>query len=158
MSLLPFFQWSEASSLGTAIRNSLWLFPVIESVHLLGLALMGGSVLLVDMRLMGLGVGRKPVAALAREVEPWLIGTLIVMLTTGGLLFASEPTKLYYNGAFWMKMGFLAPAIIYTFTVRRKVLAADEARVGPLWGRVAALISIALWTGVGIGGRAIGFY
>lgn len=158
MSLLPFFQWCEASSVGTVIRDSQWLFPVIESVHLLGLALMGGVVLLVDMRLMGLSVPRKPVAALARELEPWLISTMIVMLTTGVLLYTSEPTKLYYNAAFWLKMEFLASAIVYTFTIRRKVLAADETRVGPVWGKLVALISIALWAGVGIGGRAIGFY
>ena len=158
MSVLSFFQWCEASALGTAIRNSPWLFPVIEAVHLLGLALMGGLVLLVDMRLMGLAMPRKPVAALAREIQPWLIGALAVMLTTGLMLYTSEPMKLYYNGAFWMKMGFLSSAIVYTFTVRRAVLAADERRVGPVWGKLVALVSIALWAGVGIGGRAIGFY
>ena len=158
MSALSFFQWCAASALGTAIRDSRWLFPVIEAVHLLGLAMMGGFVLLVDMRLMGLSMPRKPVAALAREIQPWLIGTLSVMLTTGLLLYTSEPLKLYYNPAFWMKMSFLTSAIVYTFTVRRAVLAADERRVGPVWGKLVALVSIALWAGVGVGGRAIGFY
>ena len=158
MSVLSFFQWCDASALGTAIRNSQWLFPVIEAVHLLGLALMGGLVLLVDMRLMGLAMPRKPVAALAREIQPWLISALAVMLTTGLLLYTSETMKLYYNGAFRMKMAFLSSAILYTFTVRRTVLAADEARVGPVWGKLVAIVSIALWAGVGIGGRAIGFY
>ncbi len=158
MSLLPFFQWCEASSLSVAIRDSLWLFPVIEAVHLLGLAIMGGVVLIVDLRLMGFAVARKSAAALARELEPWLISALIVMLTTGVLLYTSEPIKLYYNGAFWMKMEFLASAIVFTFTIRRRILAADAARVGPLWGRLVALISIGLWAGVGVGGRAIGFY
>ncbi len=158
MSVLSFFQWCEASQVGTAIRSSQWLFPVIEAVHLLGLAMMGGIVLLVDMRLMGLAMPRKPVAALARELQPWLNVTLGIMVTTGLLLYTSEPTKLYYNAAFWMKMAFLASALLYTFTVRRAVLAADEARVGPVWAKVAALVSIALWAGVGIGGRAIGFY
>ncbi len=158
MSVLSFFQWCAASALGTAIRDSRWLFPVIEAVHLLGLAMMGGLVLLVDMRLMGLAMPRKPVAALAREIQPWLIGTLSVMLITGLLLYTSEPVKLYYNPAFWMKMSFLTSAIVYTFTVRRTVLAADETRVGPVWGKLVALVSIALWAGVGVGGRAIGFY
>ena len=158
MSVLSFFQWCEASAPGTAIRDSRWLFPVIEAVHLLGLALMGGLVLLVDMRLMGLAMPRKPVAALAREIQPWLISALAVMLTTGLLLYISEPMKLYYNAAFWMKMEFLSSAIVYTFTVRRAVLAADQSRVGPVWGKLVALVSIALWAGVGIGGRAIGFY
>jgi len=101
---------------------------------------------------------RKPVAALAREIQPWLIGALSVMLITGLLLYTSEPLKLYYNPAFWMKMSFLTSAIVYTFTVRRAVLAADETRVGPVWGKLVALVSIALWAGVGVGGRAIGFY
>ena len=158
MSVLSFFQWCAASALGTAIRDSRWLFPVIEAVHLLGLAMMGGFVLLVDMRLMGLSMPRKPVAALAREIQPWLIGALSVMLITGLLLYTSEPLKLYYNPAFWMKMSFLTSAIVYTFTVRRTVLAADETRVGPVWGKLVALVSIALWAGVGVGGRAIGFY
>jgi hypothetical protein len=158
MSLLPFFQSCEASGIGTAIRTSTWLFPVVEAVHLLGLALLGGVVLLLDIRLLGYGVQRKARAKLAQELEPWLIGSLLVMLVTGGLLYTSESTKLYYNGAFWMKMEFLAAAIVYTFTIRRGVLAADEARVGPMWSRVAATVSIALWTGVGIGGRGIGFY
>ena len=158
MSVLSFFQWCGASAPGTAIRDSRWLFPVIEAVHLLGLALMGGLVLLVDMRLMGLAMPRKPVTALAREIQPWLISALAVMLTTGLLLYVSEPMKLYYNAAFWMKMEFLSSAIVYTFTVRRAVLAADQSRVGPVWGKLVALVSIALWAGVGIGGRAIGFY
>lgn len=158
MSVLSFFQWCAGSALGTAIRDSRWLFPVIEAVHLLGLAMMGGLVLLVDMRLMGLAMPRKPVAALAREIQPWLIGALSVMLITGLLLYTSEPLKLYYNPAFWMKMSFLTSAIVYTFTVRRAVLAADETRVGPVWGKLVALVSIALWAGVGVGGRAIGFY
>lgn len=158
MSLLPFFQWCEASSVGAAIRDSLWLFPVIEAVHLLGLALIGGVVLIVDMRLFGLGVRRKPVWKLANEFEPWLIGSLVVMLTTGILLYMSESIKLYYNGAFRIKMAFLFAAIVYTFTIRRTVLAADETRVGPFWRKLVALGSIALWTGVGIGGRGIGFF
>lgn len=158
MSVLSFFQWCDGSALGTAVRDSRWLFPVIEAVHLLGLALMGGLVLIVDMRLMGLAMPRKPVAALAREIQPWLISTLSVMLITGLLLYTSEPMKLYYNPAFWMKMSFLSSAIVYTFTVRRAVLAADEARVGPVWGKLVALVSIALWAGVGVGGRAIGYY
>ena len=74
MSLLTFFEWCEGSAVGHAIRSSQWLFPVIESVHLLGLALMGGAVLVVDMRLFGLGLRRQPVAQLARDAQPWLIG------------------------------------------------------------------------------------
>jgi len=157
MSLLPFFTWCEQSAIGEAIRNSQWLFPVIESVHLLALVLIAGAVLVVDMRLFGLGLRRQPVAQLAREVQPWLIGGLMVMLTTGVLLFLSEAIKCYYSPAFTVKMTSLFLALIFTFTVRRKVALADESRVGPIWSRLVAIVSVALWSGVGIGGRWIGF-
>ncbi len=64
--LLPFFEWCEATAIGQAIRESLWLFPVIESIHLLGLAMIGGAILVVDLRLLGFGLRHQPVAQLAR--------------------------------------------------------------------------------------------
>ena len=155
--MLPFFEWCENTAAGHAIRDSLWLFPVIESFHLLALALMGGAVLLLDLRMLGLGLRRQPVAHLAREAQPWLIGALITMLTTGLLLFTSEAIKCYYSSAFWTKMSFLLPAILFTFTVRRKVSLAEEGRVRPVWTKLVALISVSLWTVVGAAGRWIGF-
>ena len=154
---MPFFEWCESTGVGHAIRNSLWLFPVIESFHLLALALIGGAVLVVDLRLLGLALRRQPVAQLARNVHPWLVGGLAVMVTSGLLLFTSEAIKCYYSEAFRTKMTFLLPALVFTFTVRRKVTTADEVRVGPLWSKVVALVSITLWTVVGAAGRWIGF-
>jgi len=140
-----------------AIRNSQWLFPVIESIHLLALIVIAGAVLVVDMRLFGLGLRRQPVAELAQDVQPWFVGSLIVMLATGFLLFLSEAIKCYYSTAFTVKMTSLLLAIVFTFTVRRYVVLADESRVGALWSKLVAVVSIALWSGVGIGGRWIGF-
>lgn len=157
MSLLPFFEWCEDTAVGHAIRGSLWLFPVIESVHLLALALIGGAILVVDLRLLGLGLRRQPTAQLARDVQPWLVGGLVVMIASGILLFTSEAIKCYYSAAFRTKMVFLLPAIIFTFTVRRRVAAADETRMRSLWSRLVALVSVTLWTVVGAAGRWIGF-
>src|SRR4029453_6201958 len=142
MSLLPFFTWCEQSVVGEAIRNSQWLFPVIESIHLLALVLIAGAVLVVDMRLFGLGLRRQPVAQLARDAQPWLIGGLMVMVTTGILLFLSEAIKCYHSPAFSVKMASLFLALIFTFTVRRQVAFADEGRVGPLWSKLVAVISV----------------
>src|SRR5437763_672826 len=155
MSLLPFFQWCENSGVGETIRRSSWLFPVIESFHLLGLAVIGGAVLIVDLRLFGFGLRRQPVAQLALDAQPWLIGSLLVMLVSGTLLFTSEAIKCYYHIAFWVKMTSLLLAIVFTFTFRRKVTM--DKRVRPLRNKVVAAISLALWSGVGIGGRWIGF-
>jgi hypothetical protein len=155
MSLLPFFEWCEHSPVGEAIRNSLWLFPVIESFHLLGLVVMGGCVLVVDLRLFGFGVRSQPVSRLAMDAQRWLIGALMVMLISGILLFTSEATKCYYHAAFWVKMTSLALAIVFTFTVRRKTVMADKSTT--FRSKLVALVSVALWSAVGIGGRWIGF-
>jgi hypothetical protein len=142
---------------GSAIRNSSWLFPVIESVHLLALAMIGGALLVVDLRLLGLGLRGQPVRQLAQEAQPWLIGSLLVMIATGLPLFLSESIKCYYNQAFWVKMTALPLAVLFTFTVRRKVALADELRMGPRWRSLVALLSLALWFGVAAAGRWIGF-
>src|SRR5689334_16293178 len=101
MSVLTFFTWCENTPLGEAIRASRWLFPVIESLHLLGLAMMGGAVLILNLSLMGLAIGRKPAAQLWHDTHPWLVASLAVNIGSGVLLFTSEAVKLYYHEAFW---------------------------------------------------------
>ena len=157
MSLLQFFTWCENSATGEAVRESTWLFPVIESVHLLALAVIGGAVLIVNLRLLGFGLRRHPVAQIARDAQPWLAGSLLTMLTTGILLFTSEAIKCYYHEAFWVKMTSLFLAIVFTFTVWRKVTMAPDTQVRPLWSKMTAVVSLALWSCVGIAGRWIGF-
>ncbi len=156
--LLHLFQWIQDTAVGAAIRESLWMFPIIEAVHLLALALIGGAVLLVDMRLAGLTLTHQPSREVASDAEPWLVGGLAVMLASGLLLFSSEALKCYYNPAFWLKMMFLALAIIFTFTIRRRVAASEDSGVNRTWTRAVALVSISLWSGVGLMGRGIGFY
>jgi hypothetical protein len=155
--LLTLFKAAQNTGLGVAIRSSLWLFPVIEAFHLLALALIGGAVLVLDLRLAGLALKRQPVSEIAADAQPWFIGSLVVMLMSGLLLWTSEAVKCYYNPAFWLKMIFLFLAILFTFTVRRRVALA-EGRVRPLWMKTVACVSLTLWTGVGLMGRGIGFY
>jgi len=157
MSLLAFFQWCYQTPIGEAIRNSTFLFPVIEAFHLVGLGVTGGAVLLVDLRLLGVGLSRQPVAQLSAGAEPWLLGSLTLMFSSGIPLFLSESIKCYYSFAFWVKMTSLFLALLFTFTFRRRVtrtaLTADRT---PL-ARFTALISLGLWFGVAWGGRWIGF-
>jgi hypothetical protein len=157
MSLLPFFQWCESAEFIVAMRRSLWLFPVIESLHLIGLALIGGALLVVDLRLLGFGLRRQPVAILARDAEPWLIGSLLVMLPTGFLLFMSSAVKCYYLPVFWVKMATLLLALVFTFSIRRPVAMAVEAGVNPVWPKAVGAVSILLWSTVAIAGRFVGF-
>ncbi len=156
MSLLSVFQALEATAAGEAIRGSLWAFPVIEAVHLLGLALLGGAALMVDMRLLGLGLRSQPSSQLYQDANRWVVLGLVLLLPTGFLLFVSEATKCYYNVAFWVKMVSLLLAVIFTFTIKKRTALAD---LGPTsaWNKAVGVASIVLWSGVGGGGRWIGF-
>jgi uncharacterized membrane protein YhdT len=158
MNLLPFFQWCEATSLGTAIRETTWAFAVIESVHLLALCVIGGSVLVVDLRLLGFGLRHQRINDLARDAQPWLNRSLAVMLVTGIGLFLSEPTKCYYSAPFWFKMSSLALAIMFSppgAAEGRFSRKKDASVQSP--ARLSGVVSMALWLGVGAGGRWIGF-
>jgi hypothetical protein len=154
--LYSFCQWADSSWFGHGVRNSTWLFPFVEIFHLLALGVLGGTVLIVDLRLLGFGLRREPVAELANDVWPWTLGSLAVMLVSGFFLFSSESVKMYGSSAFRVKMIFLALAILFTFTIHRNVTMAGERGKNLLTGRVVALVSLLLWAGVGIAGRAIG--
>ena len=154
----PLFQWFEGTTVGTAVRQSLWLFPVIECIHLLSLAMLGGALLAVDLRMLGLGLTTQSGPRLARQLEPWLIGALLTSIATGILLFLSEAIKCYFSPPFFWKMSLLVLAVIFTFTVRRRVAATDPGRIAPVLVRLTAVVSLGLWFGVGFSGRWIAFY
>ena len=155
--IYEFFMWCERTAMHDAIANSLWAFAVIESIHLLALAAIGGAVLVVDMRMLGFGLKQQSISEVARNAYPWLVGSLIVMLATGIPLFLSEPTKCYYSYPFWVKMTALALSIVFTFTIRRMVTRADDSRMRPVVYKLTAVVSLALWFTVGAAGRWIGF-
>ncbi len=155
--LLTFCRWCNGSFFGHGIRDSVWLFPFVEIFHLIGLGILGGTILMLNLRLLRLAFRTEETARLARDVQPWMLSSLAVMLISGFLLFSTEAVKMYGNWAFRTKMSFLLLAIIFTFTIHRKVVAADESRVKAGWRVSVALISLLLWSGVGLGGRAIGY-
>ena len=153
------FQWIEHSALGTSVNNSVWAFAAFEAVHLLALAVIGGAVLIVDFRTLGWVLPRQSVSSVAREAQPWLMWSLIAMFVTGIPLMASLAySKYYQNGAFRLKMVFLAAAIAFTFTIRRKIAFGAPELAESTMAKTAAAVSVLLWSGVGIMGRGIGFY
>ena len=154
--LMSFCVSIDNSFFGHGIRNSRWLFPFVEIFHLLALGLLGGTILIVNLRLLGIRFRREPVSELARDVQPLMVGSLVVMLVSGFFLFSSESIKMYSNGAFRIKMVFLLLAIVFTFTFHNKVMMSDETHVSPLMRKLAAVLSLVLWCGVGLAGRAIG--
>jgi len=144
--LLPLFEWLEATALGTAVRQSIWLFPVIECFHLLALALLGGTLLAVDLRTLGLGLRSPTPTALAATLRPWMSGSLALLIATGVPMFLSEAIKCYYSPPFWYKIGLLLLATAFTYTLRQR------------WTKPTAAANLALWFGVAFAGRWIAFY
>ena len=155
MSLLDTFEYLEGLWLGEVIRNSYWLFPFIEAIHLVGLALLGGTVLVTDLRLLGLTLRQQPVERVVRNARPYFVLALTTMFLTGIPLALSEMIKLYYNFSWWVKISTLGVAILFTFFIR------DRFALNELTSRYAlaivALISLALWFTVAGAGRWIGF-
>jgi hypothetical protein len=152
----PLFDWLELTAIGAAIRDSTWLFPVIEAVHLLGFATLGGAILIVDLRLLGVGLKEQPAAYLLRQTSPWLLGAIVVMFITGIPLFLSEAIKCYFKPAFWIKMGALLLALLFTFRWRNPMIRKQSA-LSPQQARIIALGSLTLWFSVAAAGRWIGF-
>lgn len=139
-----------------AIARSSWLAAVFNLAHLLALVVFVGSVLVVDLRLLGTGMKGQPVARLARDARPWMMGAFLVLLITGIPQMTTYAMKQYYSPFFWFKMEVMLVALVFTFTIRQRITQADEARVGPVWGKVVGLVSIALWTAVAVPARLIG--
>jgi hypothetical protein len=139
------------------MRDSPIFFPIIATIHLMGLALIGGAVLVVDLRLLGFALQGQPVTALAQDAERWLFRGLAVMISTGILLFMCFATKYYYLTFFWVKMAALLLVVVFTFSVRRRAIMATDGDASPTRGKLVALVSIVLWTTVAVGGRYIGF-
>ncbi len=154
--LKPFFGWFQELAFSVMFRQSTWLFPMFDAVHLVALAIFAGAVLLVDLRLLGVGVRDRPIAAIFRDAQPWFIGSSAVLLVTGVSMLMGNGEKYYYSDFFWQKMTAVVIAFTLTFTLRRRVALAGEGRVRPIWLRATGLTSICLWAFVAIWARLIG--
>lgn len=124
-------------------------------MHLLALAMLGGAVLMLDLRLLGAGLAAQAPAAIERQTRPWLISAICVLIATGVPLALSEASKLYGKEAFWVKMIALCVALAFTFAVRNPFARRDPT-IGA-FSKTVASVSIALWLTVAIAGRWIGF-
>jgi hypothetical protein len=153
MDLVHFFRWLGNLPVAAKINDSELLFPVIESIHISGLAILVGTVAIVDFRLLGLVLRDRPVSQIAADLRYWTLAGIGIMLTTGPLMLSAEPERGYGNPAFAFKMSCLLMALVTHFTIHRRAT-----RAGQVGGKFAACLSLTLWTAVIFGGRAIAFY
>ncbi|HUN76090.1 MAG TPA: DUF6644 family protein [Steroidobacteraceae bacterium] len=159
--LNQFFTSLEATSVATAIRESTWLFPTIETLHVLSIVLVVGTIMIVDLRLINVASRRRPVSDLMNEVLPWTWVAFASAVTTGSLLFSSSAMKYSHSAVFEFKMVMLLLAginmAIFHLGAYRKVHLWDREAMTPTGARIAGGVSLAIWVSVVALGRWIGF-
>jgi hypothetical protein len=153
--------WLENTSIGTAIRRSTWLFPAIETLHVLATVIVVGSVSMLDLRLLNLAWRDRSIREIHEEVLPWTWSSFAVAAIAGSLLFSSTATKYYHNFPFRMKMVLLVlvginAAFFETHTYQRVANFENETCI-PAAAKTAGAIGIVLWIAVVACGRWIGF-
>jgi hypothetical protein len=144
--------------LGVLIENPLnaseLAFPVLECLHIIGFAIAVGTIAIVDFRLLGLGMRRQKAADLNIDLRLWTLAGLVTVVFSGLLLYSSDPDMYYLNVAFLFKMACLLAAIIFHYTLRRRVVSWNSSGA---YGKLVACLSLALWASVIFGGIFIGF-
>ena len=161
MSLLSFVEWLASTRWSIALHESLYLYPLIESAHVLTLGLFVGLAAMIDLRLLGLTLRRVPVSEVTARLLPWTKAGFVVMIITGALLFYAIPVRTYQSVFFRVKVGMLLLAglnvWLFQSRVEPRVADWDLAPVTPLPARVAASVSLVLWAGIVVAGRMIAY-
>jgi hypothetical protein len=137
------FESMERSPAGEFLRNSRVLFPIVESIHLIGLALFVGTLLLIDLGLLGCAMRRQPVHEVAAALAPWTWSGFALLLLTGPFMFTAQAAKWHDNPIFWIKMPLLAVATVFQLSVRRRIAAEQPAKL-------IGAISLVLWIATGL--------
>ena len=136
------------------LNSSALIFPALECVHIFGFAVCVGKIAIVDLRLLGVTMNRQGIPEIARDLAPWTLIGLALILLSGPLMFSSDPDMYYLNPSFQVKMVCFAVALLFNYTIHRKVaLAGGSGAIARLVGG----ISLALWASVIFGGIFIAF-
>jgi hypothetical protein len=161
MDIASILQWLEASSLASTIRDSLLLFPLLESTHVIGLALVFGTIAVIDLRLLGAASSERPFRLMASDILRWTWAAFAVTALTGSLMFITNASVYYHNFYFRSKMLLLVLAGVnmasFELSLGRSVHRWDKAPSAPPMGRAVAVLSLVIWISVIFAGRLIGF-
>ena len=157
MSALPFFEWLDASLLADISKAYGGVFAVVQMFHLLALSLLGGTVLVGDLRLLGVMLKDVPSQVVIDNTQKWFSVALGVLIVSGIFMASAVAMKVYYNEMFWAKMTALATGIVFVYAIRRPLLRFDHASINPWALRLMAMASMTIWFTVAASGRWIGF-
>jgi hypothetical protein len=160
MSLLSICESIQTTELSTAIREGALYYPIIGGIHLLAIALFGGMLLAVDLRLLGWGMKSSSVADVVGQLRRWKQFGFVVVVASGVLIAWAEPLKLYHSKSFWIKMVLFLLVLVHALVFRRvygNPARLDEAPSMPADAKLAAALSLVLWAGLVFSGRLIAF-
>lgn len=156
--LLSFFQWCDGLAMSQAFRDSTYLFPLTQALHLVAVTVFVGAIVIGDLRLLGWGPVGQSRASIARSAQRILLWAGLAVLVTGIPQFTTNAMTYQKSWLFVFKMYLLAVTLVFTATVRWRVAIAEEGRL-PSWvTRTVGAVSLALWMGVTISGRLITYY
>lgn len=155
--LVELFRQIEMTPTSTALRESIWMFPIVESSHVLGLAFSVGTAVWIDLRLLGVSMRKYTVTETFRFVKPWMAGGFALMIVSGVLLFWAHALKCYESGFFRAKLVLLLLAllniVVFHQTIDRRRSEWDDSPAPPLQARLSGLASILLWLAIVAAGR-----
>jgi uncharacterized membrane protein len=161
VTLQSVFEWLESWPVSVGIRQSSWMFPAFESVHVIAMTLVVGSVMVVDLRVLGLASRSRRVSQLSEEILPWTWGAFVIALISGSFLLAAKAHTYFGNIEFQLKMAFMFVAalnmLVFHFVPYRTVGDWDLGRPAPLLARFGCGLSLILWILIVAMGRWIGF-
>lgn len=157
MDLLSLFTGLEASPIGVFVKDRGATFATIEAIHLLALALLGGTVLASDLRLLNVALREVPSKTVTDGAHKWFKVALIALLITGFFMVAGVATKCYHNFYFWVKMAALLFGIFFVFAIKQPLLSRDHTLIQPFTRKSLGLASLSIWFIVAASGRWIGF-
>jgi len=157
MDLYPLFQWLDNSLLATMAKAYGGVFVVVQMIHLLALALLGGMVLVGDLRLLGVLLRDVPSAVVIENTRRWINVALAALVLSGVFMSAAVAMKLYFNEMFRAKMVGLGIGILFIYGVRGPLLRLDHATISPWTLKLVAVASMTIWISVAACGRWIGF-
>jgi hypothetical protein len=161
IALSEFSRWLATTSLSHTIQTAGWIIPALQVVHILSVAVVFSSAILVDLRIWRLLQRDVPMPEVVRRFLPTIWPVLLVLLITGSLLIVGEPRRSLLNSTFYLKMALLALAILLTAGLQRSISSSpnfwDKDRRRRMAGRFAATVSILVWCGILFAGRWIAY-
>jgi hypothetical protein len=157
----PLADWLAATALSKALSDQSWVVPTSQSIHILAVAAVFASALMINLRLLGVGAKGRSISQLSDTLIPWMWRGLAVLLLTGSIQTLAEPVRQFVTPVFWAKMAMIiivtAMTILFVRALRRNAPLWDDVSSRPLQPKIFAVVSTLMWVAIIVCGRFIAY-